>query len=244
MSDTRTPWRCLVLILMAWGVVSCSVLSRSGVTPEPRPTLSLATLPASIGPRDLAEFYPREPASASRGRVVYQKLCAECHGETGRGDGPRTGQLGIRPADFTNPQRRNEVPPEWYFRAVTNGVVGTAMLSWKSQLIEQQRWDVTFYTWSLASPAESVARGRELYAQECAVCHGANGLGDGLRANELPQPATPLADPRYLAGRSGDELLAAIRGDVTSLDHDWSGILTNDEQQAIVNYLWTFLYTP
>ena len=232
-----------LLVCLALSLVSCSVLSRSA-TPEPRPTLPLATLPASIGPRDVADLYPRELASVERGRVVFQKLCAECHGEEGHGDGPRSGQLGIHPLDFADPAVRDRVPPSWYFRATTNGIVGTAMLGWESQLIEQQRWDVTFYTWSLASPAEDVARGRALYGQECAACHGAGGLGDGPRAGSLEQPPTPLADPRYLAGRSGEDLLQAIAGGVTSLDHDWSDRLKQDEQRAIVDYLWTFLYTP
>ncbi|MFQ5857937.1 MAG: cytochrome c [Anaerolineae bacterium] len=226
---------------LALGVVSCGALSRSA-TPEPRPALSLATLPASIGPRDVAEFFPTELASVERGRVVFEKLCEECHGEGGQGDGVRSGQLGIRPSDLTDPAVRDDVPLSWYFRSITNGVVGTAMLGWKSQLIEQQRWDVTFYTWSLASSAESIVQGRELYGQLCAACHGSNGLGDGPRAGTLEQPATPLADPRYLAGRSGDELLEAITGDVTSPDHDWSDELTKDEQRSIINYLWTFLY--
>lgn len=241
MSKTTTCFGLATALLAGLLALGCTGLSRPA-TPEPRPTLPLATLPPSIGPRDIAEFYPTERASIERGRVIYQKLCVECHAEEGRGDGPRSRQLGIHPADFTDPELRDQVPPSWYFRAITNGVVGTAMLGWEAQLIEQQRWDVTFYTWSLASPAESIGRGRELYEQECAACHGANGLGDGPRAGTLEQPPTPLADPRYLAGRSGEEFLRAIAGGVTGLDHDWSSGLTKDEQWFIINYLWTFLY--
>ncbi|RME42910.1 MAG: hypothetical protein D6791_16690 [Chloroflexi bacterium] len=235
--------RYLVLVLLggvALGLISCSVFSRSA-TPEPRPTLPLV---GSVEPQDLPDFYPSELASAGRGRPIFEKLCAECHGDTGKGDGPRSGQLGIHPVDLSDPGVRDKVPVSWYFRAITNGVVGSAMLGWESQLIEQQRWDVTFYTWSLASSPESIARGRELYERECAACHGKAGLGDGPHAGTLAQPPTPLADPRYLAGRTGEELRQAITGRVAGLDHDWSGKLTQDEQHAIVDYLWTFLYTP
>lgn len=227
----------LLGLIIAWALVleSCSFFAGSAA-PEPRPTLPLATLPASLGQRDIAEFYPTELASVGTGRQIYGKLCAECHGEEGAGDGPRSRQLGINPKDFGDHNLRDDVPPSWYYRAITKGVVGTAMLGWESQLIEQQRWDVTFFTWSLASSAESIARGRELYAEECAVCHGSDGLGGG--------PAASLADPRYLAGRSGEELLDAITGGVTNVDHDWSSELTNAEQRSIINYLWTFLYAP
>lgn len=233
-----------LLVLLPLVLGACSFFASNSATPEPRPTLPLATLPPSIGPRDVAEFYPTEPASAQRGRQPYEKLCAECHGDTGRGDGPRAGQLGIDPTDFTNPDVRDKVPPSWYYHAITRGVVGTAMLGWETQLIEQQRWDVAFYTWSLASSAESIEQGRQLYAQECAACHGENGLGDAPRAEGLVQSPTPLADPRYLAGRSGEELLEAIAGGVTSLDHDWSNELTNPERRSIIDYVWTFLYNP
>lgn len=244
MTSGLSPGRYFVLALLVLSTMSCRALIGSSVTPEPRPTLPLATRPASIGPREIAEFYPTEPASVERGRSIYQKLCAECHGEEGEGNGPRASQLGINPSDFTNRALRAEVPPSWYFHAIAKGVVGTAMPSWESQLIEQQRWDVTFYTWSLASSGESVAQGRELYKQYCAACHGVGGLGDGPRAGPLERPVTPLADPRYLAGRSGGELLRAMTGGVTTLDHDWAGELTKDEQRAIIDYLWTFLYIP
>lgn len=45
-------------------------------------------------------------------------------------------------------------------------------------------------------PAElSVARGRDLFAQACAACHGAGGKGDGPAAEKLSTPASNLTDP-------------------------------------------------
>jgi mono/diheme cytochrome c family protein len=35
--------------------------------------------------------------------------------------------------------------------------------------------------------AESIARGRQLFEKDCAVCHGAEGKGDGVAAAALPQ---------------------------------------------------------
>lgn len=234
--------RCLVLVFLALGVVSCGALIQASATPEPRPTLPLVALSASVGPRDTAEFYPTELTSTERGQAIYRKLCVECHGEEGKGNGPRAIQLGIAPSDFTNRELRDEVPISWYFRATTKGVIGTAMLGWESQLIARQRWDVTFYVWSLASSEEGIAQGRRLYVQECAPCHGADGLGDGPRVDTLAKPPTPLADPRYLAGRSGDELFRAMSGGISDPEHDWSGKLAREKRRAIIDYLWTFLY--
>ena len=40
---------------------------------------------------------------------------------------------------------------------------------------------------------ESIARGRQLFAQDCAVCHGAEGRGDGAAAAALPQRPKDLS---------------------------------------------------
>jgi mono/diheme cytochrome c family protein len=40
-------------------------------------------------------------AGVIRGAVVYQRLCASCHGREGRGDGPRAADGLARPADLT-----------------------------------------------------------------------------------------------------------------------------------------------
>jgi mono/diheme cytochrome c family protein len=41
------------------------------------------------------------PGNATNGRTVYAARCVECHGESGKGDGPGAYQLTPRPRDFT-----------------------------------------------------------------------------------------------------------------------------------------------
>jgi mono/diheme cytochrome c family protein len=41
--------------------------------------------------------------------------------------------------------------------------------------------------------ADSIARGRQLFAKDCAVCHGAEGRGDGVAAAALPQRPDDLS---------------------------------------------------
>jgi high-affinity iron transporter len=48
----------------------------------------------------------------------------------------------------------------------------------------------------------SMARGKELYAQECASCHGALGRGDGVVAPTLTPPPADLSAHVELAGTS------------------------------------------
>lgn len=41
--------------------------------------------------------------------------------------------------------------------------------------------------------ANSIARGRQLFQQNCAVCHGAEGRGDGVAAASLPERPDDLS---------------------------------------------------
>ena len=45
---------------------------------------------------------------SERGRGLYRIYCRNCHGEAGRGDGPMTEVLTVRPADLTRLSRQNE----------------------------------------------------------------------------------------------------------------------------------------
>jgi mono/diheme cytochrome c family protein len=61
-----------------------------------------------------------------------------------------------------------------------------------------------------AGPAE---RGQTLYAEHgCAVCHGADGHGNGPSATRLDLPPRDFADPRaYRQGSSPIEIARSIR---------------------------------
>jgi len=57
----------------------------------------------------------------------------------------------------------------------------------------------------IPSRAPDIIQGRKLYQQQCAACHGATGLGDGLASEGLDPPATNFMDrdryeQRTLAG--------------------------------------------
>jgi high-affinity iron transporter len=98
---------------------------------------------------------PRPDRAAS----LYRENCADCHGEAGRGDGPRAKELDPRPAAFTDRQRMDSVSPFVFYNAITHGVPGTAMASFREALSEQQRWELAFFLWTFVAPPEPPWRG-------------------------------------------------------------------------------------
>jgi cytochrome c oxidase cbb3-type subunit I/II len=147
----------------------------------------------------------------ARGKVVYERRCAGCHGIKGDGNGPAATFLNPRPRNFTLGSFKFRSTPSGalptdgdLYRTLSRGVRWTAMPTWH-ELPEKDRLSVIAFiktfsprwkderrelpvpTGEPPRPApEVLANGRELYAQaKCAQCHGNGGRGDGPSATDL-----------------------------------------------------------
>ncbi len=86
--------------------------------------------------------------------------------------------------------------------------------------------------------------GRALYGHYCLFCHGDEGRGDGFNAYNLDPRPRSLADSTFQAGRSDDELAAAIRsgGGAVGLSTGmppWGRTLNERKIRNVVEYLRT-----
>ncbi len=154
---------------------------------------------------------PRTGALVERGRTVYVRRCAGCHGGNGDGNGPAATFLDPRPRDFTEAAFKFRTTPSGalptdgdLFRTITRGVRFTAMPTWH-ELPETDRLAVLQFIKTFAPAAwreapepplvipappratpELVAQGGRLYqAAKCWECHGDEGRGDGPSAGQL-----------------------------------------------------------
>jgi mono/diheme cytochrome c family protein len=152
-----------------------------------------------------------------RGKNVYDAHCIECHGESGRGDGPSAAYLTPHPRDFTSAKYKirstesGSVPTdEDLMQSVRQGLYGTAMPAWARILSDAEIADVVTYIKGLSpqfataprpvtvgagvpSSPESIARGQQAYDKlQCGKCHGSDGRGTGAVAttfeDEWKQP--------------------------------------------------------
>ncbi len=87
---------------------------------------------------------------------------------------------------------------------------------------------------------ESIARGAEIYARNCAVCHGAEGYGDGPSAAVMdPKPANLWAD--HVQERPDGALFWTItHGVPESPMPAWGEVLSEEDRWNLVNFLRTF----
>jgi len=65
-------------------------------------------MPTSGSPNAMPETGPKKPRAPGdkideRAVARFQSLCATCHGEDGRGNGPAAPNLSVKPRDYTDP---------------------------------------------------------------------------------------------------------------------------------------------
>lgn len=90
-----------------------------------------------------------EPAQISEGQAIYAATCAECHGDTGKGDGPRAAELSRPVRDLSDSIELISLQDSAIFNIVTEGQ-GPQMPAFADDLTETQRWAVTTYVRSLS----------------------------------------------------------------------------------------------
>jgi cytochrome c5 len=87
-------------------------------------------------------------------------------------------------------------------------------------------------------PAEkSQARAKELYGQDCSVCHGETGDGKTDLAKDMGLTLGDWTDPKTLAGKPDQELFDAIRNGKGKMPPEAVGRAKDDEVRSLILYI-------
>jgi len=84
---------------------------------------------------------------------VYLDKCAECHGDSGKGDGSQGKMYDPLPTDFTDARHMDQVTDGELFYKISAG--HRPMPSFKKRLTEEQRWQLVLFIRSLESRGTS-----------------------------------------------------------------------------------------
>ena len=111
-----------------------------------------ASWPVPEVAKQLKNPVPPSEAALQSAKASYQNKCANCHGDTGAGDGRDAERYDPPPADFTDMKRMNSVTDGELFYKISEGK--KPMPVFKAKLTEEQRWQLVLLLRSFASSAQ------------------------------------------------------------------------------------------
>jgi len=114
---------------------------------------------------------------------------------------------------------------------------------------DQILWDAVAFVWQSNITSNTLNEARQLYAGNCAACHGESGDGDGVYGNQQVQgqsqadKPTDFTDPRLMLSASPALLQGKlIRGGMGTGMPMWGVIFKDEQTWALVSYLYTFQF--
>lgn len=219
----------MAIALAGMAVAGCTLAG--DITPPPGSNLTNPGAPISQPTVPVVSVQaPDQFPDLENGAAIYSERCEPCHGPQGLGGGSQAADLPNEPARLGDPDlARLAVADSWY-EVVTNGRIDQFMPGFSS-LTDQERWDVVSYSLTLSMDPASLTEAGEVYAQECADCHGEAGTGAGQG------PA--LARPDLLAENARADLFQVITDGLPPGMPGYADSLDEATRWALAAYLQT-----
>ena len=101
--------------MRGWFVV-LALLIACGKNEKPPPPLEGPST-QEVGPKTPK----RPPGMPSEAQVLFANVCAQCHGEDGRGTGPASETLNPKPRNYTDPQWQASVTDDEIKKIIVGG---------------------------------------------------------------------------------------------------------------------------
>ena len=119
-----------------------------------RPWTEVRALASDLADRLVSELdlsaLPAAAPDVERGRRFYGRICASCHGESGRGDGRSAQGMNPPPTAFDE-ARMNLVSPHQLVGSIRFGIEGTPMPAYDGHVEAERIWDIAFFLMTLRS---------------------------------------------------------------------------------------------
>lgn len=127
----------IVLALIVLSLILAALQSREWVVPEEAKRLQNPVAPSA--------------AAMASARLIYLDKCAQCHGDTGKGDGPEGKMYEPAPGNLTDTKHMSTRTDGELFFQISQG--RKPMPGFKKRLSEKQRWQLVLLVRSFAEAA-------------------------------------------------------------------------------------------
>jgi mono/diheme cytochrome c family protein len=98
---------------------------------------------------------PASDVNFNAAKPIYNEQCANCHGDSGKGDGSDAMMYDPAPSDLTDAKHMNKLTDGEIYYQITLGK--KPMPSFRKKLTEEQRWQLVIlvrsFSGAIASPA-------------------------------------------------------------------------------------------
>jgi len=215
-SQIKIIFAIFVLTLLS----GCSISLAADITPPPnlvQPAPILTQAPSSS-----TVVLPMVEPDIQNGKSIFSQKCVACHGETGMGDGPQSGQLPNPVTPLGDLFIANNAKPIDWYRVVTIGNFEKFMPGFQS-LSDRERWDVTAYALTLSLSKENIELGEQIFNQNCVECHTEENF--------------PLQNASAMAEKSLSDIMAVISEGIGSEMPGFSDVIDGDQQLAVASYV-------
>ncbi len=165
--------------------------------PQGMPTTA-AILPMKLELMTVRERNPLQPTpeNLAHGRVLFETVCAPCHGRIGKGDGSVVHLLAHKPANLLTGVSTN-LPDGYVFGYIRNG--GIWMPSYDDAMSATERWQIVLYMRDLEKKyGELASKGTSSQP----VSQSESNLGEGQYQQYEPGKMVSGRNPEQ-QGRSG-----------------------------------------
>jgi mono/diheme cytochrome c family protein/rhodanese-related sulfurtransferase len=212
-------------------------LHRDSLTPQMTSSKRLLFAVLLVASPIVAECQDPQQAQVDRGRELYDRTCAVCHGSNGEG------YVADRAPQLSNQEFLASVTDPFLVRAIDRGRPGTTMsafgMAFGGPFKSADELAIVSYmrTW-LKVPvatlderplAGDATKGATVYGQQCEKCHGTMGQKGPYLALANPEllasasngflrwgiahgrPNTPMEDFAALGSQTTDDVVAALR---------------------------------